>query len=93
MIDIKKTMEELEKGNRPFNKIENKLFKIIEKDISERFTKAQNIIYSLVERLNLSFDDFDDFENALAIMLEEIIIKIASKVGVQIVIWTKKIKL
>ena len=86
-MDIKKTMEELYKDNKPFNTKENMLFTIIEKGVSERHTKAKNVIYALIEKLNLSDDDFDDFENALAIIECEIIRKIAKSMGVQIVLW------
>ena len=85
-MDTRKVINELLENGRPFNKKENLLFKPLEKYISKRYHKAQSVVYEIVERSKPDFDTYDDFENALAIMEEEIIKRIASAVEVEIVL-------
>lgn len=81
-MDTRKVINELLENNRPFNKKENLLYDPIEKYISERYDKARDVLYTIVRRSNPSFEEFDDFENALAIMISEIIRKIAKEIKI-----------
>lgn len=81
-MDTRKVINELLENNRPFNKKENLLYDPIEKYISERYNKAQSVIDELVQRSKPDFDTYDDYENALAIMISEIIRKIAKEIKI-----------
>ena len=81
-MNTRKVINELLENNRPFNKKENLLYDPIEKYISERYNKAQSVIDELVQRSKPDFNTYEDFENALQIMISEIIRKIAKEIKI-----------
>lgn len=81
-MDTRKVIDELLENGRPFNKKENLLYDPIEKYISERYENARSVVDVLVQRSKPDFDTYDDYENALAIMISEIIRKIAKEIKI-----------